>query len=716
MVAIVSVLAGALALITPQASRLVSAHRSDHERISLTPLAERSLIFDRNSSLLATLNSDQNRVQVPLAKVPVTVTGSILAAEDNDFYKHKGVNLRSVVRAVDANLNSGGISQGGSTITQQVVKNSLTGNKQDFSRKAREALLALELEKQMSKQQILERYVNSVYFGHGAYGVQAASELYFNKDVSSVNWAEGALLAALIRSPNSYDPFRNPKLAKTRRDIVFERLVKTKRLSRDQVTWFKTVPLPTVANVPRPPNDYFVEEVKQQLLDDPRFGLGLTPAARNRAVFEGGLRVFTTFDPIAQLKALQARNETVPGGKGDGTFDVIDPVTGQPALDPNGKPTFGTQAIASIEPGTGAVRIMVGGPGFEKYKYNLTTGRGRQPGSSMKTFVLTALFENGFVPNDTVNGGSCAFTQGRGAPIYAPGTGSGGVATITSQTQRSSNCAFVRLGQVVGLERVVDVAKRMGITTPLDANHISLPLGTSEVRPLDMAAAYSVLANDGVRNEPYFVERIEDRKGKVIYQHRGNPQQVLDPQTARLVTQVLVANVNGGTGKNARLGWGQVAAGKTGTTNNSSNVWFVGYTPQLATAIWMGVTSGNVDLARAGLGGATGGRYPATTWGDLYQKLYDGTPLVPFVDPGPTRPGQSVGIVPNEIGGRSNSLPRRAPNPFQGGGGGGNGGGGGGGGGGGAGVTPSPTVPPTFVPPPPTPVPTTVPAPPTSGP
>jgi penicillin-binding protein 1A len=663
MVLLVGVLTASVALIGPQVVELTSAHRSDHERLSLKPLAERSYIFDSANNLQGVLiNGDnENRVAVDLDQVPETVVGSVLAAEDQSFYKHKGINARSIGRAVDANLASGEASQGGSTITQQVVKNSLVGSEQDLSRKIREAFLAVELEKQMNQQycpkpvkstcragkdKILERYLNSVYFGGGAYGVQAASEYYFNKNVKDLNWAEGALLASLIRSPSYYDPFKNPEVATKRRHIVFKRLLATKRLTQDEVDLYEQVPLPETPNVPLPPNDYFVEEVKQQLLDDPSFGLGATPAARNRTVFEGGIRVYTTLNPSMELMAKQARNDTLPNNNGDGTFNVTNPK--------DGSLTYGTQAIASVEPATGAVRALVGGPGFDKYQFNLATQLpGRQPGSSMKPYVLATLFENGYVPDDTVSGSTCVFRESK-TKNTEPVKGKGGTNTIAAQTRASNNCAFERLGQLVGTDKVVDMAKRLGVRSPLQSV-ISLPLGTSDITPIDMASAYATFANDGIHNNPYYVERIEDRNGKVLYQHQLTPVRVLDEQAARLVNQVLISNVQSGTGQNAQIDGGQPAAGKTGTTNDSADVWFVGYTPQLATAIWMGAPVGRISLANAGLGGATGGRYPATTWGRYYSALMQGQPIVDFAPPEPARRGKSVGKIPNEVGGSGGS-------------------------------------------------------------
>ncbi len=669
MAALIGVMAASLVLVGPHAIELVSAHRSDHERINLKPLAERSLIFDAHGNLQGTMTNSsdpQNRSQVPLEEIPETVVESVLAQEDASFYEHSGVNVRAILRAVDANLESGGVSQGGSTITQQVVKNSLVGDEESLSRKLREAFLAVQLEKQMTKDEILERYLNSVYFGGGAYGVQAASEYYFEKDVAELNWSEGAMLAALIRAPSNYDPFKNPDLALERRSIVFGRLVDTGKLTEEEVAYSEGWPLPTEPNPPPPPYDYFVEEVKKQLLADPRFGLGSTPEARNRAVFEGGIRVYTTYDPILQFLAIQARQQTLPKSDDGATFPVNNPE--------NGETTFGTQAIASIEPSTGAVRVLVGGPGFDRWQFNIATQYpGRQAGSTMKTFTLATLFEGDgndgveHVPADTASGSSCTFNFPGEEELYTL-RGSSGTTSITRLTQVSSNCGFMRLSQVAGVENVALMAARLGITSDLydrdregnpTAPPWNLTLGTKEVTPLDMAASYSVFANDGLRNEPYMIERIEDRDGRVIYQHRSEPERIVSPQTARLVTEVLEANVTGGTGRNARIASGQPAAGKTGTTNNSADVWFVGYTPQLATAVWMGAPEAQISLAEAGLGGATGGRYAASTWGAYYSLLMADRPTVEFREPESTRRGRSVGRVPYE--GRSRPTRSRTP-------------------------------------------------------
>ena len=623
----VAVLTASALVVAPRVAKLVGAHVSDHATISLEPLSERSYVYDRFGGLLGTLVNEQNRVQVRLDQISEPMVETVIAIEDEHFYSHNGVNVRSIVRAFSANLEQGGVQQGGSTITQQLVKNSIVGTDQNLSRKMREAVLAVELEKEMSKQEILERYLNTIYFGNGAYGVQAAAELYFNTNAADLDWSQSALLTALIRNPNPYDPFSHPEVANERRALVLDVLVRQKLVSRPAADLLADVPLPIAPNIPKPPNDYFVEQVKQQLLDDER--LGATPTARYNAVFGGGLRIYTTFDPYLQYQALQARQdslELVPGNRGDGTFDL--------GVDTAGALVFGTLAMAGVEPSTGAVRMLVGGPGFDRYQFDLAVQGLRQPGSSFKTFVLTEAMEQGYSPNDLIDGhGPCDDIPGY--PVDEPpenyGGSRGGTSTVTSQTLRSSNCAYLRMGQVVGMEKVVDLAHRMGVSSPLDAVPAAA-IGTEEVHPLDMAAAYSVLANDGLRNPAYFIDRVTDVKGRILFEHRAEPERIVSSESARLVTDVLTDNVRSGTGTRARLTNGQPAAGKTGTTQGAHDVWFVGYTPQLSVSVWMGASQGQVPLSFGG-GDATGGRYPADTWGRLMNSWSEQFPITEFPEP-----------------------------------------------------------------------------------
>jgi penicillin-binding protein 1A len=670
-------LAVSAAALAPQASRIFAANHGKAAPINLNALAQRSLIFDRNGSLLASLHAEQNRAPVTLAEVPQLVRDAILSVEDDQFYAHKGVDLKGTLRALFANVQSGGVEQGGSTITMQVVKNTLLTPDRDLSTKVREMVLANRLEQQMTKDQILERYLNTVYFGNGAYGVQAGAETYFGKSVGQLDWPEAALLASLIRNPRDYDPFKNPPLALERRRLALQRLVETGHLTQQAADLYAFTPLPTAPfQVLPPPNDYFVEEVKQLLLDDPI--LGATPTDRYNAVFSGGLKVYTTFDPTMQYEALTARNNDLPG-PGDGTYEVPtrDPAQLADCHAPEGAAACpGGAALVSLDSDSGAIRAMVGGPGFENYKYNLATAANRQPGSSFKTFVLVTLLENGYVPSDTVNGSApCSIPNPGGLPdpyIANNAEGSAGVAAITSQTAGSVNCAFLRLGQIVGVDKVVDQARKMGITSPLSAVP-SLPLGVYGVSPLEMAGAYASIANDGIYNKPYYIDRIEDRDGNVIFQHKADGHRAMSQQTARLAADTLTHVVTGGTGTRAKLAGRQVA-GKTGTAQDNTDAWFVGFTPQLTTAVWIGATDAKVPMHNVGGIKVFGGTYPARIWHDFMQAALDGQPSVPFTAPDHTRGGKYLHMK-NEP-----DQPDAAvvgPVPGDGGGGGAGGGGGG---------------------------------------
>jgi penicillin-binding protein 1A len=615
-------LAVATVAIAPQVGDFFTAGSVEPPEVNLRPLAERSVAYADNGSVLATFHAAENRQEVPLRRIPRTVRRTILAVEDEDFFQHNGVNLRATMRALFENVSSGGIAQGGSTITQQLVKLSLLSPRQDLNRKAREAILAIELEKDYSKQEILERYLNQVYFGGGAYGVQAAAEIYWGQDVQQLDWGQSALLASLIQNPVGYDPVLEPEAARERRRVALDRIAELGYITEEQADFYDIAPLPEARiDVLPEPNDYFVEEVKQQLLDMEE--LGETPTERYNALFKGGLRIQTTFSPQAQFLALSARNNVLPDT--DGQF---------------------TAALVAVTPQSGAVRAMVGGPGFDQYRYNLATQGSRQPGSSFKIFVLAAALEAGLVPDDIVNGnGPCTFPNPGGYPDpyiannYAGE--SGGNSTITSNTQASSNCAFLRLGQFIGLDKVVDMARRMGVTTELDARNLSLPIGSEEVHPIDMAGAAAVLANGGIRHRPYLVENVTDRDGNVLYQHESPGRQILSTQNACLETQVLEANVQGGTGTAAQLS-NMAAAGKTGTAQSHGDAWFVGYTPFLATAVWMGNPEARVPMTSVGGRSVTGGSYPAEIWHAFNEPAHAGYAYQGFPACRRTRPGRSL--------------------------------------------------------------------------
>jgi len=616
-------LAGVGVALVPAVHVLGSASRSEHAVIDLGPLDQRSYVYASDGSLLTTLQAEIDRQPVPLSEIPQHTRDAVLAVEDADFYAHDGVNLRATVRALVKNVDEGETVQGGSTITQQVVKEELVGNAQTVDRKAREAVLARRLEDAMTKDEILERYLNTVYLGNGAYGVQAGAETYFGIGAAQLDVAQSAFLAGMIANPTRFDPIKAPKLSRARRAVALQRMEAEGEITSQAADLIAASDLPTAINQVNPKHeDYFVEEVKQVLFADPR--LGATREERQNRVFRGGLRTSTTLDPRAQTEATSSRDGVLAEVAPPGTPPALVPLDPDPAT---GAPRNATGAVVSVEPGTGAVRAMVGGAGFGSEQFNVTTQGGRSGGSTFKVFVLMALMENGYLPTDSVSGSSpCTFKDIPGmfpdpykVENFAGSGGGGG--TITSQTLRSSNCAFVRLGQIVGIDKVVHEARQMGITTPLDAV-VSMPLGTKEVLPIDMAGALASIAADGVWHKPYYVDRVETPDGKVILEHKDDPRRAASVQSARLACEVLEKNVQSGTGTRARIP-GQHAAGKTGTAQNASDGWFVGFTPYLATAVWIGSPTDNNPVKIRGTG-ITGGSYPAEIWGRYMRAWHEG--------------------------------------------------------------------------------------------
>jgi penicillin-binding protein 1A len=376
--------------------------------------------------------------------------------------------------------------------------------------------------------------------------------------------------------------------------------------------------------------------VRQQLLADER--LGATYEERERMVFEGGLKVYTTFDPRAQQQAIAAR---------DANIELVNGVFAATPDPETGEPRFGSAALVSIQPDNGAIRTMVGGPGFQNYQYNLVMGT-RNPGSSFKTFYLAAALEAGRSPEDILDGrGPCTFVRGGGQPNYEVTNfdGSAGqVGTLRQLTMQSSNCGYVRLGYILGQQAGVDMAARLGVRSPMPEAYPSTPLGTADITPLDMASAYATLANDGNYNPPYMIERVDDRDGQTIFAHQPAPESVVSPQTARLVSSVLQDNVRAGTGRSAAIRGGNPVAGKTGTHQNSTDAWFVGYSMDLATAVWVGSLGSQFEIRLDGRG-ITGGSYPARIFGDFMTAYHEGRPARGFPAP-EARPATILTVPP----------------------------------------------------------------------
>jgi penicillin-binding protein 1A len=608
------------------------------------PRSERTTVYAADGTILAILRANENRVPITINRVPSAVINAVLDVEDARFWTHGAVDLKSTVRSLASDVRSGGLREGGSTITQQLVKNIFLTPHRDLGRKIKEAVIATRIEKKYTKRQILEAYLNDIYFGEGAFGVQAAAETYFNEDISQVTPVQAALIAGIIQDPSGYDPIQNPKDSKRRRDIVLDRMARYNHLTQQQADILKATPVPTHISKPAgtadTKDDYYVEQVKQILLNQSTT-LGNTYTERYNALFRGGLKIYTNLDLRLQDLAEQKVAAGIP-------------------KDPRGF----TGAMASIEPTTGKVRAIVGGPGFDHFQYDLATQASRQPGSGFKLFTLLAAYEAGYGPYDTVDGTSpCAIDFPGFSHDYLkkpahnaePG---GGLLSVQSATAGSVNCAFLRIGHEVGLPKVIAMAHRLGLTENFTAVP-SIVIGSEGVTVLQMAGAYATLADDGVYHQPSFIDHIVDRNGKTIFKGNEAGKRVLDPQIARMASSAFRAVVQYGTGGAAALPDRQVA-GKTGTTENFSDAWFNGYTPQLATSVWMGDPKARTSMTNVGGYGAVfGGTFPARIWHDYTQAALSGQKAIDFPAPDPRKipPGKFI---------TSRSLQRDSPGSMNG--------------------------------------------------
>jgi penicillin-binding protein 1A len=585
------------------------------QRPAFRELKQRSVVFDRNGRQIAVFRSNENRKTVSLDSVPQHLIDAVIAVEDANFYAHKGFNAKSMGRAMLQNLQSGEVEQGGSTITQQLVKIDLLTRAQKLDRKVREARYAVQLEKELTKEEILERYLNSVYFGGGAYGVEAAANHYFGKPVGRLEPVESAFIAGMIRNPTGYDPVRFRDRSRTRRSVVLSRLVAVGKLDAADAEVLARAPMPFPESSDLETEErssYFVEQVKQELLDDAR--LGDTPGERYQAVFNGGLRIYTTFDPKLQSAAEGIVADAIPEKVRD---------------------TF-TASLVSVDVDTAAVRAMVSGRGFETDQFNLVTQARRQPGSSWKPFTLIAALEAGNPPTAIISGVEpCPIPNPEGDPNpYLPANydgANGFVGTLSDQLINSSNCAYARLAHVIGNDKVISVAKRLGISTTIE-DVPAMALGTEEVRPIDMVGAYATIAREGEYLKPYFIERVEDQLGNVLWRAPRVGRRVLRQDVARAATQAMRDVVRRGTGTAAAIGEDRQVAGKTGTTQNYEDAWFVGYTSEIATAVWMGNPDAKEPMTNVGGSAVTGGSYPARIWHDYMVIASENTDPADFGD------------------------------------------------------------------------------------
>src|SRR5688572_21027683 len=571
---------------------------------SLQPL-QGTKVYDDNDELLTELHVER-RIFVPLAHIPQTLRDAVLATEDRRFYYHWGFDPIGIARATYSNYKSGRIVEGGSTITQQLTKVLFLTPDKSLERKIKEAVLALELERRYSKDRILEMYLNQVYFGNGAYGVEAASRTYFGKSVGELAVREAALLAGLPRAPSSYSPFEHGEAARRRREIVLRRMVEygvledaeAKRLARSDLGL-----IPPERR--RTTGQYFLEYVQQTL--EGKYGADM--------VFKGGLNVYTTLNPTVQLAAEQALRDGLKALEGRTS-------KGKSTEHPEG-------AIVTLEPQTGYVRAMVGGYDFFRSEFNRAVQARRQPGSAFKPFVYIAALEAGFTPASRVEDAPVSYAIGPKGEAWKPDNYDRkyrGPTTLQQAVEESVNIVTVKVQERVGPASTVQVARRFGIASPLHTN-LSLALGTADLTLLELTSAYGALANQGEWLPPTTIRYVTDAEGKLLEEHVAEPREAVPPETAYVMTHMLRGVVERGTGSAARA-LGRPVAAKTGTTNGYSNAWFVGFTPRLATGVWVGY-----DRPRSLGKDETGSRVAVPIWVSYMARILGESPREDFPVP-----------------------------------------------------------------------------------
>jgi membrane peptidoglycan carboxypeptidase len=622
-----------------------------HEELPVTlpefeALAQRTYVYDVDGNEIAVYELE-NSQPIAYEDIPTHVIEAFLVVEDKEFFKHDGVNVRSLIRATLSNFASDAPQQGASTITMQVVKNDfLAGLERDGRYKLLQTHYARMLEKELAKEAILERYLNTVFFGNNAYGVQAAAETYFGKTAAELTFVEAAFMAGLVRSPSGFDPINNPERSRARWFQVLERLEVDGYVTPDQAVELREFTLPErVKSLPSRAvtRTYFTEAVRDYLLNRSTI-LGDNYQDRYNLLFRGGLRIHTTISRPLQQLAEEAREVLPNTAEG---FDA---------------------SIVSLDSRTGAVRVMVGGRGFvpNENEVNMALSP-RQTGSSIKFFILAAAVQAGAQAGDIIDGVRGCVLPNPGdesKPFIITGGASGSVNTLQQQTWSSINCAFARLSQIVGLNRVVDTTYRMAASPYLYQGQptterapispfASFATGANEMSPLDMASGMQTLANEGLHHEPYFVERVETASGESLYAHIDPGTQVFERAAALTTIDILKGVIyNGGTARRHRLNENRPAFGKTGTQQDNTNAWFVGATPQLTTSVWVGDPDAYTPMVsipafvERGVSKVQGGLFPAEIWKTYMNPAHA---FLPFEDweapPGPARPNARL-ILP----------------------------------------------------------------------
>lgn len=584
----------------------ISKTLPDVSTISTYIPAETTKIYSVDGEILAELHREENRILIPIERISPILSKTVIALEDTDFYKHNGINPKAIMRALYKDIKARAFVEGGSTLTQQLAKNLFLTKRKKISRKLAEAVLAIQIEQQYTKTEILEMYLNQVYWGHNSYGIESAAKLYFGKTALELTLAESAMLVGMLKGPELYSPYKNMAGSKKRQKMVLNRMRKLEFITPEEADAAYEQPIQLAGRKKlRYKAPYFTAYIIKQL--EEMYGTEET--------YTAGMKVYTSLNYRWQKAAEQTVEKyldiaTKPNWVGGEKV---------PSLN------YRQAAILALEPSTGYIRTMVGGSEFLTTMFNRTTQAKRQPGSSFKPFVYLAALDKGFSPGSIVDDSPVTFNTIEGP--YSPSNYNkqfSGKIPMRKALEKSINVVSIKLNDLVGPHHIVKTARKLGIQSPMKPV-LSLPLGANEVSMMELTSAYGVIANRGRRVEPSAILRIEDRDGSPLYQHKIEEDVVFERNKIDALVEMMTGIVKFGTGKNAKLP--RPSAGKTGTTSDYKDAWYVGFIPQLVAAAWIG-NDDNEPMYRM-----TGGGIPASMWREFMKAATKDIPAQRFPRP-----------------------------------------------------------------------------------
>lgn len=568
--------------------------------------AETTKIISADGIVLAELHREENRILVPIEDISPLVQKSVIAMEDSNFFNHHGLDFKAILRALIKDIRAGSFVEGGSTLTQQLAKNLFFTKQKKIIRKLSEAIMAVQIEKRYTKTEIIEMYLNQVYWGHNAYGIESAARYYFDKESKNLTLAESAMLVGMLKGPELYSPFRSITRSKTRQKLVLNRMAKIELITQEEADLaYQTEIVLRERKRLRYKAPYFTSHVLKELID--MYG--------EEATYTSGMKVYTTLNYSYQKVAEEVVEKYVEIAKKPNW------VGGQKVPSLN----YNQAAILAIDPANGHILTMHGGADFLGTMFNRTTQAKRQPGSAFKPFVYLTALSKGFSPGSFIDDTPVTFNTTEGP--YSPHNYTleyEGPISLRRALQKSINVVSIKLNHLIGPGEIVKTAKKIGIESPLRPV-LSLPLGANEVTMMELTSAYGVLANYGRRVEPFSIVRIEDRDGLALYQHKPIERTVYDDNEIAALIEMMEGVVKYGTGRNARIP--RPMAGKTGTTSDYKDAWFFGFIPQMVTSAWVG-NDDNAQMNRV-----TGGGIPAAMWREFMNEATKDIPARSFRSP-----------------------------------------------------------------------------------